>query len=522
MLKEETLWFDFTTSFHWPRPPVGIVRMEQECCRWLLSKWSERVRICVFDQGLGKFLEITHQEAWAILSRVWDTTAPEAPALPEPAEPAAPAEPVAPVEPVAAAATPALEVPTEAQTPPTATSPGIARRIARLLRKSAHALLRMLPERYRAGAQRRLAVIWRAMAFGYREWMAASVSEPNEVALQTDSPPPAPTPPPVQAQSPQPAPPPQPPIASFSANDCYLTMGLDWDHNKMDFLYREKKRTGAKIFNVAYDIIPVMFPHFYQSGKFDLFSLYFSTLAWTSDHVFCISRCTAHDLGKLLEDTGTPKPPMTVIRLGDTLPTTRNREHSPIASQLINERYLLFVSTIEIRKNHETLYKTCIRLIESGFDVPKIVFVGMPGWRVDDLLYSLQNDPRIKEKIVVLNHVTDEELQLLYKHCLFTLYPSLYEGWGLPVAESLAHGKFCLASNAASVPEIAADIIDYADPWDVPEWAKKIKFYCSNPAELQKREELIASRYQITSWEATVDQMMTVIAGKQASTTHSA
>ena len=63
------------------------------------------------------------------------------------------------------------------------------------------------------------------------------------------------------------------------------------------------------------------------------------------------------------------------------------------------------------------------------------------------MLSDIAHDPRVAGDFLTLSHVSDGELQWLYEHCLFTVFPSLYEGWGLPVAESLMNGKFVLASS---------------------------------------------------------------------------
>ena len=132
--------------------------------------------------------------------------------------------------------------------------------------------------------------------------------------------------------------------------------------------------------------------------------------------------------------------------------------------------------------------------------MPQLVFVGLQGWGVGDLLADLRLDPRIKQYVNILNHVTDDDLVRLYSSAYFTVYPSLYEGWGLPVAESLAHGKLCLATTAASVPEVGGTLIDYIDPWDVDSWAQKIQWYCDNPQDLRAREERIRRDYKVDSW----------------------
>ncbi|MGH8809350.1 MAG: glycosyltransferase family 4 protein, partial [Noviherbaspirillum sp.] len=329
-------------------------------------------------------------------------------------------------------------------------------------------------------------------AYAWREWNAAHNSMPH-----------------VQSGASAARTPSSYPKADIRKTDTYLTMGLDWDHNKIEFLYRLKKQIGFRINCVAYDIIPVLFPHFYSEGADQFFAHYFSNMAWIADHIFCISECTRKDLKKLLVELGTPVPEMSVVRLGDVLPEIRDQHHSEQVKQVAKERFILMVSTIEIRKNHHILYKAYVRLLEQGYtDLPTLVFVGMPGWRVDDFMFTIRQDKRVSNKIVVLNRVTDADLALLYQSCAFTVYPSLYEGWGLPVAESLAYGKFCLTSNTGSIPEIAGDLLHYIDPWDVVGWAENIKKYAADTQALEHKLQEIGQRYKTTSWHETASSIL--------------
>jgi glycosyltransferase involved in cell wall biosynthesis len=129
---------------------------------------------------------------------------------------------------------------------------------------------------------------------------------------------------------------------------------------------------------------------------------------------------------------------------------------------------VLFVSTIEIRKNHRLLVRVWRRLIaRHGTEaVPALIFAGQIGWMVDDLLADLAESGHLGGKIEHRPGLSDEELDEAYRSCLFTVFPSFCEGWGLPIAESLAHGKFCVASNRTSIPEVGGDLIDYFDPSD--------------------------------------------------------
>jgi hypothetical protein len=91
-------------------------------------------------------------------------------------------------------------------------------------------------------------------------------------------------------------------------------------------------------------------------------------------------------------------------------------------------------------------------------------------------------------------------LTVLYRHCLFTVFPSIYEGWGLPVSESLTHGKFCLASSAASIPEAGGEFCEYLDPWNVPLWTQRLAFYFAHQSAVQEKEKIILQNYKPHTW----------------------
>ena len=96
--------------------------------------------------------------------------------------------------------------------------------------------------------------------------------------------------------------------------------------------------------------------------------------------------------------------------------------------------------------------------------VPTLVFAGRVGWLVADLMQQLENAEWFGGKIRLIEGPSDGELATLYQDCLFTLFPSHYEGWGLPVTESLAHGVPCLAADRTSLPEAGGRFARYFDP----------------------------------------------------------
>jgi glycosyltransferase involved in cell wall biosynthesis len=163
---------------------------------------------------------------------------------------------------------------------------------------------------------------------------------------------------------------------------------------------------------------------------------------------------------------------------------------------------VLFVSTSEIRKDHRLLVRVWRRLIaRHGTEaVPALIFAGQIGWMVDDLLADLAASGHLGGKIEHRPGLSDEDLDEAYRSCLFTVFPSLCEGWGLPIAESLAHGKFCVASNRTSIPEVGGDLIDYFDPSDDDDALAKIERLLFEPGYLAAREARLLAEYRTRTW----------------------
>jgi glycosyltransferase involved in cell wall biosynthesis len=317
-----------------------------------------------------------------------------------------------------------------------------------------------------------------------------------------------------------------PPSMIFGDGDVYLSVGADWDDNDLRQLNECKSAVRLKVVGMCYDTIPIKFPHLTRQETAKSFPQYLRDLARVCDHVMCISACTERDFRDFVRSKGMPIPPTSIVLLGSNSVRADGRgpaapysnegrltpsipaEVSAVVADAAKAPYLLFVSTIERRKNHESLYKVWVRLIGADYDVPNLVCVGMRGWGVNDFLTDVSGDPRIKDRIRLLHNVSDIELAFLYRACLFTVYPSLYEGWGLPVVESLAFGKFCLCSNAGSLPEAGGNFVEYLDPWDIVAWADRVRYFTEHPEQLEMRNRRIEMLFKPHSWQSTSQSIL--------------
>jgi glycosyltransferase involved in cell wall biosynthesis len=129
------------------------------------------------------------------------------------------------------------------------------------------------------------------------------------------------------------------------------------------------------------------------------------------------------------------------------------------------ERYLLFVGTVEPRKNLGRLLTVFERAHDDGL-IDGLIIVGRRGWLYDDFFAQLQASPS-RDRVILPGYVDDEDLPALYAGARAFVFPSVYEGFGLPVLEAMASGVPVVTSATTSVPEIGGDAALYFDPLDV-------------------------------------------------------
>ena len=268
-----------------------------------------------------------------------------------------------------------------------------------------------------------------------------------------------------------------------------------------------KARYGVRFAALVYDMIPVENEDLVERHHALQFRSWLAETIPIADSILTISTYSRQALHEFARAAGWSMPPVEVIRLGGEWSprphaSAGQARRRPAGLMHLPQRYALFVSTIEVRKNHRLLVRAWRRLIERhGADaVPVLVFAGQVGWMVDDLLADLAASAWLGGKIEHRPGLSDAELDVAYGRCLFTLFPSLAEGWGLPVAESLAHGKFCLASNRTSIPEVGGGLIDYFDPADDDDVVAKIERVLLEPGYLAAREERLRAEYRPGTW----------------------
>lgn len=150
------------------------------------------------------------------------------------------------------------------------------------------------------------------------------------------------------------------------------------------------------------------------------------------------------------------KVPIIYDGLSDVFQKISDEGYECLEKYNIPKEYILSVSTIEPRKNIQLLIAAYSELIKEGINIPDLVLAGRKGWKIEEITSNISED--IKNRIHFTGFVEDSDLPALYCKSRVFVFPSKYEGFGLPVIEALSQGAVVVCSNAASLPEVAGDI----------------------------------------------------------------
>ena len=297
----------------------------------------------------------------------------------------------------------------------------------------------------------------------------------------------------------------------FAAGDLLLSLGATWSYPAHALAAGRLRRHGVRVARMIYDLIPTIKPQWVEEIHTRLITPWVRSVLTDSDHVFTISEFSKSEIDCYCAENHLRCAPLSVLRLGDVLqdsPTT-----APLPRFVPARPFFLCVSTLDVRKNHRLLYDAWSVLAARDPDsCPDLVCLGVAHLYVTDLLREIRSDRAVNGRIHVLQGIDDNELAWYYGNCVATIYPSRYEGWGLPVAESLGHGRLCLASHATSIPEISRDLPEFFDPFDAPGLVALVDRACRDSEWVREREARIRASFVPTPWSHTVGQMMASLA----------
>ena len=293
-----------------------------------------------------------------------------------------------------------------------------------------------------------------------------------------------------------------------NAHSTLVFLGALWIADSLMLAARDAHARGTRLLTLLYDLTPVMETG-HTAAVNRLFDRYLHLIATTASRVPAISQSSRNDFVDYCSQQELPAPDGGVTGLPSGLVPTQ-ATHNPWPRV-----YVLCVGTIESRKNHLLALNAWQELINTHGEgnVPDLVCIGRLGWNSNDFIDRYLATGGLGGKVSVLSiSVSDSELASFYEHCEFTIYPSRYEGWGLPVSESLAFSKVPIVANNSSLPEAGGDLAVYFDSENQESLVAKIEQYGLNKVNRREREQLINQELkQETMHALTWDHVASVL-----------
>jgi glycosyltransferase involved in cell wall biosynthesis len=301
---------------------------------------------------------------------------------------------------------------------------------------------------------------------------------------------------------------------SFARGAVLLNLGTSWWLQNYFLNVRlAKSLYGIKYVPFVHDFIPVMAPEHCVS---DLRQDFITWAIGAFDHAdfFLVnSKATLADLHAVGKKLGYAPRNAAVVTLDADF--RRALDPDAVAEEigdpidylhslnLEKNNYVLFVSTIESRKNHLAAFSVWLKLIKRrGIkDVPKLVCVGNPGWLNDSAYAKLNASELLLDHVLMLSKISDAALSVLYENCVCTLYPSSYEGWGLPVTEALCYGKVPVVSNISSLPEAGGQFAEYFEAESEKDLLEAVERVVYDEKFRARRELKIIAEFRPRGWD---------------------
>ncbi len=286
-----------------------------------------------------------------------------------------------------------------------------------------------------------------------------------------------------------------------------LQLGKRMECNAAHFPASVGPRPGLIPFIVTvHDLCCFHHPEWFPLSRRFYFQRFMRAGIQNARHIIADSQATADDITAIL---GVPATRITTVPLGlnaEFQPASHEDQNQLRRRYCLPEQFFLFVGTIEPRKNLQRIINAWARIADKG---PDLVIAGRLGWKVSPKALTT-TIPRLVKHVHWLEHVPGEYLPALYSAATAFIWPSLMEGFGLPVLESMACGTPALTANSSSLPEVAGDAALLVNPLDETAIADGMRALIEDDSLREQLRKRGLKRAKQFTWETTARQTIAV------------
>lgn len=269
------------------------------------------------------------------------------------------------------------------------------------------------------------------------------------------------------------------------------------------FDYIVPPRISGKVITTIHDMTYLRYPETMNKNNLNRIEQDIKSSIDISDHILVVSEFTKKEAVELL---GISSENISVVYNAPSISDEIIPFELISVKFSITKPYILYVGTIEPRKNIIRMIKAYERLKEETNISHQLVLAGSIGWNIEEILKTI-DESVYKEQIIRTGYISDIEKNTLYANAQVFLFPSLYEGFGIPPLEAMHFGCPAVCSNAASLPEVVGNAAELVDPFDITSIASgiwKVISYEDYSLDLVKRGYEQEKKF---TWEQSARQL---------------
>jgi glycosyltransferase involved in cell wall biosynthesis len=271
-----------------------------------------------------------------------------------------------------------------------------------------------------------------------------------------------------------------------------------------------KIQRQLKMITVIHDLIAQKYPQTHTRATRIIHKVFFKSSLKRADLILTVSQNTKKDL---LELFSIPSSKVKVLYPGISpqFKIVKDKTLHTIIRKKYNlpDKYILFVGTIEPRKNLASLLKAFVYLKRKEKIPHKLVIVGKKGWLYNNIFKIIFSN-NLRKEIILTGFVDERDLPVIYTLAEILVYPSIYEGFGLPPLEAMACGTPVIVSNTSSLPEVCGDAAYYVNPYDIRDIAKGILTVLKDKQLQQTLIQKGLTRVKFFNWEVTASKLIDI------------
>jgi glycosyltransferase involved in cell wall biosynthesis len=257
---------------------------------------------------------------------------------------------------------------------------------------------------------------------------------------------------------------------------------------------------------IIHDLTPVLFPEWHPLTSSLVQKIALPFVLKKADRIIANSTHTEKDIWQQYPFS---KEKTSVLMPGREAVFQPVQDEVVLAKYGIRKPYLLYTGTIEPRKNLLTLLRAYEEFRRKQGEPVQLVLSGKKGWKNDPLFAALETST-FRQDVVLTGYVERRELPALYSMARLFIYPSLYEGFGLPVLEAMSCGAPVLIAQTSSLPEVGGDAAAYFDPRSQEELAGKLLDLNLNEDKRQKMSGLSVEQASRFNWETSARHLVSI------------